>query len=301
VFFRCGDPLNVHGGVAAGEFQVFKYAPLAARSGRYGSYDSEPDQYHRNCISTNVMLFTDPTDPEDRGDQRTRRGLKYDHRDWADWLAIRERCGLDVATITDWQVQPGEARCRADLTKANPPEKCRQWIREFVWMADKHLVVLDILRSAKPEIRCQWQLHSDLRPELGDRSLAIVGEAADLSWVDARLKPPSQQAKLFCQTVLPEDYTILLHDDGTATSFGSDGRERGTAEGNPSHLRYGKRVIQIDPGDASQGVVMLNVLTAVELDEPMPNVTWRISAAKQGELTIDGTTVALDLTTATDN
>ena len=64
VFFRCGDPLDVHGGVAAGEFQVFKHAPLAARSGRYASYDSPPDQYHRNCISTNVVLFTDPAVPK---------------------------------------------------------------------------------------------------------------------------------------------------------------------------------------------------------------------------------------------
>ncbi len=31
VFFRCGDPLDVHGGVAAGEFQVFRHAPLAAQ------------------------------------------------------------------------------------------------------------------------------------------------------------------------------------------------------------------------------------------------------------------------------
>lgn len=89
VFFRLGDPMNVHGGVSAGEFQVFRCAPLAARSGKYGSYDSKPDRYHRNCISTNVVLMTDPSDPNDRGDQNTRRGLKTDHKTWKEWLAIR--------------------------------------------------------------------------------------------------------------------------------------------------------------------------------------------------------------------
>ncbi|UCF14688.1 MAG: hypothetical protein JSW59_14840, partial [Phycisphaerales bacterium] len=86
VFFRLGDPMDVHGGVAAGEFQIFRYAPLAARSGRYSSYDSPADQYHRNCISANVVLFTDANDPEDRGDQNSRCGLKQDHKTWGDWL-----------------------------------------------------------------------------------------------------------------------------------------------------------------------------------------------------------------------
>ena len=151
VFFRCGDPMDVHGGVAAGEFQVFKYAPLASRGGRYSSYDSPPDQYHRNCISANVVLFTDPTIPEDRGDQNSRSGLKSDHATWDQWMRIRDRNGLDVARIVNWQVGAGEARCRADLTKTIPAGKCRTWIREFVWLANKHLVVLDIVETTSPD------------------------------------------------------------------------------------------------------------------------------------------------------
>ena len=34
-FARCGDPVDVHGGIAAGEFQVFRYAPLADRGGAF--------------------------------------------------------------------------------------------------------------------------------------------------------------------------------------------------------------------------------------------------------------------------
>ena len=94
VFFRCGDPMDVHGGVAAGEFQVFKYAPLASRGGRYSRYDSPPDQYHRNCISTNVVLFTDPTVPEDRGDQNSRSGLK--------WTTLPGTSGCESVTGTIW-------------------------------------------------------------------------------------------------------------------------------------------------------------------------------------------------------
>ena len=86
------------------EFQVFRHAPLAARGGRYTNYDAPEDQYHRNCVSANVVLFTARDDPNDRGDQRTREGLKSDHATWDQWLQIRRRYGMDVATITRWDV-----------------------------------------------------------------------------------------------------------------------------------------------------------------------------------------------------
>src|SRR5206468_2345658 len=62
--------------------------------GRFGPALYHPeyaDQYHRNAASANVVLFTDPDKPDDRGDQNTRKGLKTDHATWDQWLKIRER------------------------------------------------------------------------------------------------------------------------------------------------------------------------------------------------------------------
>ncbi len=294
VFFRCGDPINVHGGVAAGEFQIFKYAPLAARSGHYASYDSPPDLYHRNCISTNVVLFTDPADSHDRGDQNTRRGLKTDHATFAQWMRIRERNQMDVARIIDWQVQPGEARCRADLTRANAESKCGQWIREFVWLADKHLVVLDIVQTPKPEIRRQWQLHTTTRPRLGDHLLTVVSRAPDLSWSEPALKPKNREGRLFCQTLIPRDYRLLLHDDGKCEAFDPNGRSLGPTAGNPYHREYGARVVQIDPGNTSKQTIFLHVLTATEAEEATPpEATVRVSTPGKIDLSVDGKVVSL--------
>jgi hypothetical protein len=294
VFFRCGDPMNVHGGVSAGEFQLFKYAALAARSGRYSSYDSPPDQYHRNCISTNVVLFTDPALPEDRGDQNSRRGLKTDHRTWAEWLAIRERNQLDVARITDWQVGATEARCRADLSQTNPQTKCQQWIREFVWLGNKHLVVLDILETSRPEIRRRWQLHTVTRPDVGDHLLTVVNRPPASSWADPRLKPPRQQARLFCQTLAPRQYQLILHAGGKAEAFDATGRALGPVEGNPYHLKYGQNVMQIDPGNQGTRTVFLHVLTAAEAEQTVPpKVTYRPQQPGLIELCVDGMTTSL--------
>lgn len=288
VFFRCGDPMDVHGGVAAGEFQVFKHAPLAARSGRYSSYDSPPDQYHRNCISTNVVLFTDPAIPEDRGDQNSRRGLKTDHKAWAEWLQIRERNRLDVARITHWQVRQGEARCRADLTKTNPDAKCKLWAREFVWLAGKHLVVLDVLETPRPEIRRQWQLHSTSRPEIGDRVLTLTNRAPEMNWAQPALKPKNQQGRLFCRTLIPRDYRLILHGDGKAEAFDPAGKSLGAVEGNSYHRNYGRNVVQVDPGSDGTETVFLHVLTATEAAETNPpSASYRISGPGQIELTVD--------------
>ena len=286
--------MDVHGGVAAGEFQVFKHAPLAARSGRYSSYDSPPDQYHRNCISTNVVLFTDPSVPDDRGDQRTRRGLKTDHKTWAEWMRIRQRNQMDVARIIDWQVGLTGARCRADLTDTNSEDKCQQWIREFVWLANRHLVVLDIVQTTTPEIQRQWQLHTMSRPDIGDRLLTLTNRPPEQRWADPALKPESEEGRLFCQTLLPRQYRLILHDEGKAEAFDPTGKPLGPVEGNGYHHNFGQKVVQIDPGNMRTQTIFLHVLTAVETTELIPpKATYRLGKHGQIELTVDGATTSL--------
>lgn len=296
VFFRCGDPMNVHGGVAAGEFQISKLTALAYRGGHYASYDSAPDQYHRNCISTNVVLFTDPANPSDRGDQNTRRGLKSDHRTWNDWLAIRERNGLDVATILGWEVRPDEARCRADLTRCNPESKCKLWIRELVWLARKHLVVLDIVEVPDGKIRRQWQLHVPERPRIGSRIITVESEAPRTNWAEHSLAPQDSRARLTCQTLLPADYSTVLHSGGKAEAYDHAGVSRGSFEGNPYHRQHAKHVLQIEPAAGSTRTLFLHVLTATMAKEmATPNVSFERVGSDAVEVRVDQSRARLSI------
>ena len=298
VFFRCGDPMDVHGGVAAGEFQVFKHVPLAARSGRYSNYDSPPDQYHRNCISANVILFTDSKVADDRGDQQTRRGMKTDHKTWNEWIRIRDRFQMDVARILHWQVGPRESRCRADLTKTNPQSKCQQWIREFVWLENEHLVVLDVVRTTSPDIRHQWQLHAANRPVIGDRLFTVTNRPPNQGWADPGLKPKNREARLFCQTLLPRNYRMILHDNGEVEVFKPTGERLGQAPGDAFHREYGQQVVQIEPEIGRTRTVFLHVLTAVDsADLIPPKVTYRLVQNRQIEVSVDGATTNLAVPT----
>jgi hypothetical protein len=293
VFARVGDPVDVHGAVAAGEFQVFRHAPLADRGGRYGNYDSPADQYHRNAISANVVLFTDPARPDDRGDQHTRAGLKSDHATWQQWLDLRARHGHDVARVLDWSVKPGEARLRADLTGANP-RTCRRWEREFVWLADAHLVVLDVVETSRPEVARTWQLHLPDAPTVGDRLLSVANRAPDRPWADDRLRPRPAEGRLFVRTLLPEAYTLTLDRRDGAEAFGPDGRSRGPVGGNRFHREFGRFVAGIDPAAGSDRTVFLHVLTATDAahDAP-PAATHRVVGPGLLEVTVAGAAALL--------
>jgi hypothetical protein len=233
-------------------------------------------------------LFTDPANPDDRGDQNSRRGLKQDHKTWADWLAIRERYDLDVAHVLDWKAAEGEARCRADLTATNAKSKCQMWIRELVWLADKHLIVLDIIETTSPGIKSQWQLHCPTKPQIGDHQITISNRPPERSWADPKFKPDSEEARLFCQTVAPRDYTLLLHADGKVQAFHADGRNLGTCECNPYHQKFGGSVVQIETAGRIPQKVFLHVLTATDEDGSVPpKIEMRLVTPGRVELSVD--------------
>jgi len=199
-----------------------------------------------------------------------------------------------VAAITDWQVGADLSRCRGDLSRTNPT-RCKQWVRELVWLGRKHLVVLDVIETARPDIVRRWQLHLPSRPELGDRVLSVTNRPPDRNWAQPQLKPESEQARLFCQTLLPRDYTLLLYADAKAEGFDPAGKSKaGAPAPNEQHLKFGRVVAQIEPGGGDTRTVFLHVLTACDPDATKaPQATFRQAGPGKLAITVDGQTVEL--------
>lgn len=129
-----------------------------------------------------------------------------------------------------------------------------------------------MVETATPGIRRRWQLHCPTKPEIGDRLITVTNEAPDTAWADPKLKPAHRRGRLFCRTLAPQRYTVLLHAHGTAGAFDASGRPKNGAAGNPYHLKYGTNVIQVDPGSDTDRTVFLHVLTATDAAgaEPPP-------------------------------
>jgi hypothetical protein len=108
------------------------------------------------------------------------------------------------------------------------------------------------------------------------------------------LQPASESAILFCQTLAPRDYTLLLHADGKAEAFGPDGRSRGICEANPFHREFGGNVVQIEAADEARKMVFLHVLTAAEESQTdPPEIAIQLIGPGEAELEIDGRKTSL--------
>jgi hypothetical protein len=163
-----------------------------------------------------------------------------------------------------------------------------------VSLASKHLIVLDIVETKAPETRRQWQLHVPNRPDLGDRVFTVTNRPPEQRWYDPTIQPENPVGRLFCQTMLPRQYNLVLHSDGKAEAYDSAGKSLGPVEGDRYHREYGQTVVQIDPSDTGKRTVFLQVLTAIDaVHSTPPDVKCREMERGKIELTVDGATTRL--------
>jgi hypothetical protein len=122
----------------------------------------------------------------------------------------------------------------------------------------------------------------------------VTNRPPEQRWYDPTIQPENPEGRLFCQTMLPRQYSLVLHSDGKAEAYDSAGKSLGLVEGNSYHRDYGQTVVQIDPGNIGKRTVFLQVLTAVDaVHSTPPDVKYREFERGKIELTIDGATTRL--------
>lgn len=162
-------------------------------------------------------------------------------------------------------------------------------------MGNKHLAVLDIVETAKPEIPRQWQLHLPARPVIGSRHLTVVNRPPEQTWAEPRLELRPADARLLCHVLEPQQYKLTLYSAGKVETLDALGKSLGAAEGNVHHLRHGQNVVQIEPLRAGSQTVFLLVLTAAAKENASAQPRHRLSRPGTIELTVDGETTSLSV------
>jgi hypothetical protein len=99
---------------------------------------------------------------------------------------------------------------------------------------------------------------------------AVTNRAPEQHWFDPASQPKNAEGRLFCQTMLPRQYSLILHSEGKAEAYDPSGKPLGPVEGNRYLREFGREVVQIDPGNTGTRTIFLHVLTAVDAVDSTP-------------------------------
>ncbi|GAG32389.1 unnamed protein product, partial [marine sediment metagenome] len=165
--FECGHWWNQHQHFEAGNFEIFRYEPLAAESGEYTDWDSpHAVNWLIRTVAHNCILVHQ--DDETWRNVRNRQGrplandggqandVFYRHtlEEWE-----REREHFERGTIIACENRPDFMHVAGDCTRAYAKSKVSLCLRQVVFLRPHTIVILDRVTSVRPEYEKTWLLH----------------------------------------------------------------------------------------------------------------------------------------------
>lgn len=188
--FECGDYWNGHQHFEVGNFEIFRYEPLATESGEYDSYLSNHSvNWYARTIAHNCLLVYQPAERSwvrmrDGGANRyANDGGQAKKWDWTpdsreDWERAREQYAR--GRIVAYQNRPAYLYVASDCTQAYAPSKLEKWIRQIVFLRPHTFVIFDRVVSRKPEYEKTWLLHCHQEPEIQGETVTITNGKGSL-------------------------------------------------------------------------------------------------------------------------
>jgi len=260
-----------HQHLDAGSFQVYYRGPLAIDSGIYqgaaGGYGCAHDQnYAWRTIAHNTLLVYDPEEalPEHRsGPTRNDGGQRLpNNRREARTLEVLLNEGYRTGEVCGhWAgpdpQAPAFSYLKGDITAAYS-DKVRQVQRAFVFMnlfdpdVPAALALFDRVRSASPEFKKFWLLHSMEEPEVRGAEFSVTA--------------PGESGKLTNAALLPEAGNLQIEKIGGPGKefyvFGENYPSAPRDEGRSEEI--GAWRVEVSPGAPADTDLFLNVLQVTD-------------------------------------
>ncbi|MBE3123553.1 MAG: heparinase II/III family protein, partial [Planctomycetes bacterium] len=195
--FECGDYWNNHQHLEVGNFEIYRYAPLATESGEYQDYvDSHSVNWLTRTIAHNsILIFQgDETwkqlrdggrNPYANDGGQNLRGA-WPAQNLTDWKAKRD--AYERGDIVAYENRPEFLYVAGDCTRAYNPSKLSLWVRQIVFLRPGTFVIFDRVVTTRPEYEKTWVLHSHGQPQVEGTSVTIT----------------NGKGRLAVQTLLPE-------------------------------------------------------------------------------------------------
>ncbi len=199
--FECGDYFVGHQHFEVGNFEIFRYEPLATESGEYIDYLSNHSvNWLLRTIAHNCILVYEPGETwtmlRDGGrNAYANDGGQAKKFEWTvgslpDWDAKREE--FERGDIIAYENRDEYMFVAGDCTAAYSQSKLESWVRQIVFLRPHTFVILDRVVSTKPEYAKTWLLHCRNEPEISGDTVIIA----------------DGKGRLICRTLLPEKAAI---------------------------------------------------------------------------------------------
>ncbi len=200
--FECGDYYNGHQHFEVGNFEVFRYEPLATESGEYVDYLSDHSvnwlirTIAHNCIT--VYMPGETWSMLRDGGRHTYANDGGQAKKWSwtadnleEWMARRET--FERGRIIAYENRDEYFFIAGDCTSAYSPEKLKNWVRQILFIRPHTFVIFDSVVSPDASFTKTWRLHCRNEPELsGDTFTVRDGKgtlvATTLLPADARIE-----------------------------------------------------------------------------------------------------------------
>ena len=201
--FECSGFWCNHQHYDVGNFEIFRYEPLAIESGEYLWGGPHAINWYIRTIAHNCMLVYLPGE---NSWQRMRDGGQTpvvndggQAKRW-DWVS---------SSLEEWQAKPEYQRGKilaydnqsdflyvaGDCTAAYVPEKLQSWIRQIVFLRPHTFVLLDRVISTQPEYEKTWLLHMHQEPQIKGQTMTITNGPGRL-WVQTLLPEAAHLTKV---------------------------------------------------------------------------------------------------------
>ncbi len=135
-----------------------------------------------------------------------------------------------------------------DASGCYSAEKCREAVRQFVWLKPDVFVVYDRVASARPDQRKEFLLHTQTKPVE----------------IDGRTRRVEHGGVLFVRTLLPEK-AVMHQEGGQGREFFASGRNweiNDSPDWDKSYLLTGKWRLEVGDAVPRQRTEFLHVLQA---------------------------------------
>ena len=235
--FACGGISDRHRHYDALHFTIYKMGFLALDSGtREGNTDNLQNYFGQtvahNCIL--IKMAGEPPSPYWNGTVFGQAGGQN--------KSVGSKV-IAFETCKDFSYVAGDA------TPVYDPKKCRQMVRQFVFVPPDYFIVFDRATSTKPEYKKTWLLHHANEPIMVDAK----------TW-----RSDQDRGRIFCRTLLPED-AVLEKVGGPGKEFLVDGVNYPITKGpNPNYTEVpelmGRWRMEVKPGAARQEDIFLHLM-----------------------------------------